>query len=152
MDYCIRMNKAADLADEGLRRQGIRFDNIEEVTWMFVKFCPDPSLASIFRCKPIQEWSGKEIQSRIDDYQREFMCRGNTSVNLRSHSTAGFSNEHMYDGSKSESAAVPIQSFCSLPDAQVCRQPEPILVPSQAQRQPSSRSIPAPAISQHTTF
>lgn len=97
VDYCIQINKAADLADEGLRRQGKCFDNIgEEVTRMFVKFCPDPSLASIFRCKPIQKWSAKEIQSRIDDYQREFRSRGNTSVNLRSHTTAVFSSEHMY--------------------------------------------------------
>lgn len=152
VDYWIRLNKAADLANEGLQRQGKRLDDIgEEVTRMFIKFCPDPSLANIFRSKPIQEWSAKEIQSRIDDYQREFRSRGNTGVNLQSHTTAVFSSGHgMYDRPKTESPALLIQSFSSLPDAPVCRQPEPTSVPSQAQHQPSSCSSPAPVMSQYT--
>ncbi|XP_050992610.1 uncharacterized protein LOC127181753 [Labeo rohita] len=152
VDYWIRLNKAADLADEGLRRQGKRLDNIgEEVTRMFIKFCPDPSLASIFRCKPIQEWSAKEIQSRIDDYQREFRSQGNASVNLRSHPTTVFSSEHdLNDRPKTGLPAVPIQSFCTLPNAQVCRQPELTSVPSQVQHQHSSCSSAAPVMSQNT--
>lgn len=117
---------------------------------MFVKFCPDPSLASMFRCKPVQEWSAKEIQSRIDDYQREFRSWGNSTANLRSHTTAVFSSEHvMQDCPKTESPSVPVQSFSSLPDT-ARRQPEPTPAPSQAQLQPSSCSTPAPGISQHT--
>lgn len=152
VDYWIRINKAADLADEGLRRQGKRFDNIgEEVTRMFVKFCPDPSLASMFRCKPVQEWSAKEIQSRIDDYQTEFRSRGNSTAYLRSHTTAVFNSEHvMHDRPNAESPSIPVQSFSSLPDTQALRQPEPTPAPSQAQHQPSSCSTPAPALSQHT--
>lgn len=40
IDYWIRVNKAADLADEGLHRQGRVMDNIgAEVARMFVKYC-----------------------------------------------------------------------------------------------------------------
>lgn len=72
VDYWIRINKAADLADEGLRRQGRKMDNIgEEVARMFVRYCPDSDLAFAFKSKPIYEWTTKEIQGRIDEYQRE---------------------------------------------------------------------------------
>lgn len=150
VDYWIRLNKAADLANEGLRRQGKCLDNIgEEITRMFIKFCPDPSLANIFRCKPIQEWSAKEIQSRIDDYQREFRSRGNAGVNLQSHSTTVFSSEPgLNDSPKAGLPAFPMRSFCTLPSAQVCRQPESTSMPSQGQHQPSS--CPSPMISQNT--
>ncbi len=72
VDYWIRVNKAADLADEGLRRQGRTMDNIsEEVAHMFVKYCPDPVLSGLFKHKPISEWTAKEVQGRLDEYQRE---------------------------------------------------------------------------------
>lgn len=72
VDYWIRLNKAADTADEGLRRLGRRMENISgEVAQMFAKHCPDPQLSSIFKCKPVSEWSSKDIQLRIDEYQRE---------------------------------------------------------------------------------
>lgn len=72
VDYWIRLNKAADTADEGLRRQGRRMENISgEVAQMFAKHCPDPQLSSIFKCKPVSEWTSKDIQLRIDEYQRE---------------------------------------------------------------------------------
>lgn len=62
---------------------------------MFVKFCPDPTLANVFRCKPIQEWSAKEIQSRTHDYQREFGSRGTSLKNLRSHKTLVLNSENV---------------------------------------------------------
>lgn len=72
VDYWIRVNKAADLADEGLRRQGRAMDKIsEEVAHMFVKYCPDPVLSSLFKHKPISEWTAKEVQGRLDECQRE---------------------------------------------------------------------------------
>lgn len=72
VDYWIRVNKAADLADEGLRRQGRRMENMgEEVACMFVKHCPDTELAYAFKSKPIHEWTAKQIQERIDEFQRE---------------------------------------------------------------------------------
>lgn len=72
VDYWIRLNKAADLAEDGLRRQGRVMDNISmEVARMFVKHCPDPELSCLFKCKPINEWNARDIQRRVDDYQRE---------------------------------------------------------------------------------
>nr|XP_021336582.1 uncharacterized protein LOC103912040 [Danio rerio] len=152
VDYWIRLNKAADLANEGLLRQGKHLDNIEEeVTRMFIKFCPDPCLSNMFRCKPIQEWNAKEIQCRIDDYQREFRSRGNTSINLRSHTTTMFSSGHdMYDHSKTESPVVPKQTFCLSTDTQVCHQPGPTQISCQSQHQTSSCSPPAPMMAQST--
>lgn len=49
MEYWIRLNKAVDVADEGLRRQGRSIeDPTREVTQMFVKHCPDQSLYAIW--------------------------------------------------------------------------------------------------------
>ncbi|KAL7865130.1 hypothetical protein SRHO_G00103770 [Serrasalmus rhombeus] len=72
VDYWIHVNKAADLAVEGLHRQGRGMENMaEEITRMFIKHCPDPELAYMFKCKPIHEWNAKQIQERIDEYQSE---------------------------------------------------------------------------------
>lgn len=43
----------------------------EEVAHMFVKYCPDPVLSGLFKHKPISEWTAKEVQGRLDEYQRE---------------------------------------------------------------------------------
>lgn len=150
VDYWIRLNKAADLADKELHRQGKHLNDMgEEVTRMFIKFCPDPSLANIFRCKPIREWSAKEIQGRIDDYQREFRSRENVSVNLRSHTSTVFKGEHnMYDCPVAVSPAPQIQPFHALPDAEVCHQLEPTLTQSLVQQSRPCTSPPTVS-SQH---
>lgn len=58
VDYWIRLNKAADLAVEGLCRQGKQTGNMsDEVALMFVKHCPDPELSYTLKCKPIHEWT-----------------------------------------------------------------------------------------------
>ena len=57
---------------------------------MFVKHCPDPELSCIFKCKPFQECSPRQIQMRIDDHQRELRASGSASgaVKLKGHNTA----------------------------------------------------------------
>lgn len=81
VDYWIRLNKAADLALEGLRRQGKHTGNItDEVVLMFVKHCPDPELSCVLKCKPLNEWTSRDVQQRIDDYQREL--RASTRVTV----------------------------------------------------------------------
>ena len=88
VDYWLRVNRAADLADEGLRRQGRRMENSnEEIARMFVKHCPDPELSSIFKCKPVHEWSARDIQLRIDDYQRELRASSRAYRDVKSHTT-----------------------------------------------------------------
>lgn len=72
MEYWIRLNKAVDVADEGLRRQGRSIeDPTREVTQMFVKHCPDQSLSAILKFKSADRWTAAEIQERLDEYQAE---------------------------------------------------------------------------------
>ncbi|XP_026114797.1 uncharacterized protein LOC113093154 [Carassius auratus] len=71
-DYWIRLNRAIDVAEDCLKRQGKKLDNpSQEVTVMFVRHCPDPQLQLIFRCKPQQHWTAAEVQERLDEFQRE---------------------------------------------------------------------------------
>lgn len=93
IDYWIRLNKAADMAEEGLKHQGRHMENIgAEIAKMFVKHCPDPELACVFKYKRIQEWTSKEIQERIDEYQRERMS--SVTIHMpKNHGAALFCNE-----------------------------------------------------------
>ncbi|KAL3969329.1 microtubule-associated protein, RP/EB family [Sarotherodon galilaeus] len=80
VDYWIRLNKAAELAIEGLRRLGQTATPLtHEVACMFVKHCPDPELSYVFKCKPVHEWTARDVQQRTDDYQREVRANGRAS-------------------------------------------------------------------------
>ncbi|KAJ8404548.1 hypothetical protein AAFF_G00338150 [Aldrovandia affinis] len=71
-DYWIRLNKAIDTAEDALKRQGKTLENLaREVTVMFIRHCPDPELALVFKCKPLEEWTAGEVQARLDECQRE---------------------------------------------------------------------------------
>lgn len=68
-DYWIRLNRAMDVAEDRLKRQGNKLDNpAQEVTVMFVRHCPEPHLQLIFRCKPQQHWTAAEVQERLDEF------------------------------------------------------------------------------------
>ncbi|KAL2098393.1 hypothetical protein ACEWY4_007600 [Coilia grayii] len=72
VDYWVRLNKAADIADECLQRQGRRMEDLNrEVAMMFVRNCPDPALSVVFKSKLVDSWTAKEVQVRINEYQRE---------------------------------------------------------------------------------
>ena len=45
------------------------------VTLMFIRYCPDPELALIFKSKPLEEWTAAEVQVRPDECQREQRLR-----------------------------------------------------------------------------
>ncbi|KAJ8388185.1 hypothetical protein AAFF_G00136510 [Aldrovandia affinis] len=61
-DYWIRLNKAIDMAEDVLKRQGKTLENLaREVTVMFIRHCPDPELALVFKCKPLEEWTAGEV-------------------------------------------------------------------------------------------
>lgn len=65
----------------------------DKISKTFVKHCPGTGLASVFKYRQMQEWTSKEIQSRIDEYQREQMSSA-TAHNLpRTHAAALFCNE-----------------------------------------------------------
>lgn len=140
VDYWIRINKAADLANDGLRRQGKQLaDMSEEVTRMFIKHCPDPGLASVFRCKPIYEWGAKDIQNRIDDYQREYMGRAGayvmsyTSAVLKEECTASDNLVSLPQSAVQDTSSFPMVTS-------TCKQPKLSAEPSTVQ----CRSCPAP--------
>ena len=72
VEYWLRLNKAVDTAEEGLKRLGRRIeDPCQEVAMMFVKHCPNPSLAAVFKFKAPGKWTASEIQEYIDRYQIE---------------------------------------------------------------------------------
>ena len=131
---------------------------------MFVKHCPDPGLASVFKYKRIHEWTTKEIQERIDEYRREQV----SSTREKEHGAALFSNEARTeshtpcDNSLSSSACSPVvmpplspppglsqnrqQSFSPAPQTQ---QVHPSPLPRGEQHAPSppprvQRPSPAP--------
>ncbi len=52
VEYWVWLNKAVDLAEEALKRLVRRMeDPFQEAAMMFVKYCPDSTLASVFRFK-----------------------------------------------------------------------------------------------------
>ena len=72
MEYWIRLNKAIDVADECLKRQGRSIDDPgREVSMMFIKHCPDQSLANVFKFKSAEKWSACDIQERLDEHMQE---------------------------------------------------------------------------------
>lgn len=72
LDYWIRLNKAIDLADECLKRQGKRVeDPSHEVTLRFVRHCPEPGLYTALRSKPLESLNAHEIQALIDSHHRD---------------------------------------------------------------------------------
>lgn len=43
----------------------------QEADMMFVKYCPDPTLAAVFKFKAPDQWTANEIQEHIDHYQTD---------------------------------------------------------------------------------
>lgn len=153
VDYWIRLNKAADLALEGLHRQGKGTENMnDEVALMFVKHCPDPELSCTFKCKPIHEWTSRDVQLRIDDYQSELSAsvRNTGAAQLKSHITTITSEQPNPQLSVSEQCHAPNPSPSSLQaQRHVCHPPcpSPSSVPVQgvSQHAPSHAAVPAVA-------
>lgn len=76
MEYWIRLNKTVDVANECLERQGRRIDDpSHEVSMMFIKHCPDQSLANVFKFKSAEKWTACEIQERLDEHLQERKSR-----------------------------------------------------------------------------
>lgn len=85
MDYWIRLNKAVDVAEECLKRQGRNLeDPSKEVTMMFVKHCPDPALSAVLKFKTADKWKASEIQERLDDHQTQLKIQQQRARSKRS--------------------------------------------------------------------
>ena len=146
VDYWIRLNNAADLAVAGLRRQGKQAENMnDEVALMFVKHCPDQELSSILKCKPMHEWTARDVQKRIDDYQREVRASGRSSgaVQMKCHAAAITSEQFGSHGPEQYSASG--SSLPSLPSQ--CQgyhpPPQPASVSNSVQSQDCCAPCPA---------
>lgn len=86
VDYWIRLNTAAEVADRHLKCQGGKMDNMDsEIAMMFVRNCPDPNLASVFKCKPTSKWSLADVQEAIDEHQREYQAKKTTTTLPNAH-------------------------------------------------------------------
>ncbi|KAL1255089.1 hypothetical protein QQF64_013150 [Cirrhinus molitorella] len=76
VDYWVRLNNAAEIADKHLQKQGSHMKNIsQEVAMMFIRNCPDDGLSNVFRYKPVTKWTSAEVQEAIDEHQREFRTK-----------------------------------------------------------------------------
>ena len=52
--FYILLNKAIDIAVDGLERQGKTLENpTREVTVMLITHCPDAELSLVFSCRPL---------------------------------------------------------------------------------------------------
>lgn len=78
-DYWLRLNRAMDVAVDCLKRQNKNMENpSQELTVMFIRHCPDPSLSVVFKCKPLHQWTAAEVHERLDEQQREQKFSGPT--------------------------------------------------------------------------
>ncbi|CAI5660541.1 unnamed protein product [Oreochromis niloticus] len=76
-DYWLRLHRAVDLAVERLKERGQALGSPgTEVTRMFIKNCPSPELAVIFRSKTIDKWTAHEVQ--------EILCESHSGGTLNS--------------------------------------------------------------------
>ncbi|KAL4009395.1 hypothetical protein ACER0C_003247 [Sarotherodon galilaeus] len=76
VEYWVRLNKAVDAAEESLKRLRRHIeDPCQEAAMMFVKYCPDPTLAAVFKFKAPDKWAASEIQEHVNRYQLEMKER-----------------------------------------------------------------------------
>ncbi len=74
-DYWLRLNRAMDMAEDCLKRQDKKIDNLShELTVMFIRHCPDPELSLIFKCRPVEQWTAADVHARLEEYGRERRC------------------------------------------------------------------------------
>ncbi|KAK0137889.1 Retrovirus-related Pol polyprotein from transposon 297 [Merluccius polli] len=71
LDYWIRLNKAAEVAEQSMGNDGRALGlQTVEVAAMFIRHCPDRELSMMFLSKPQNEWTACEVQTRLDEYFR----------------------------------------------------------------------------------
>lgn len=74
-DYWLRLNRAMDMAEDCLKRQDKKIGNLShELTVMFIRYCPDPELSLIFKCRPLEQWTAADVHARLEEYGRERRC------------------------------------------------------------------------------
>ncbi|KAL7851923.1 hypothetical protein SRHO_G00177080 [Serrasalmus rhombeus] len=72
LDYWIRLNQAADVAEQSLSSEGrAMFNRSMELAVMFVQNCPDKDLSLVFKSKAVRSWTACEVQECLDEFLRE---------------------------------------------------------------------------------
>lgn len=72
LDYWVRLNKAAEVAEQSLKSEGrAMFNRSMELAVMFVQNCPDRDLALVFKSKALRSWTASEVQEHLDEFLRE---------------------------------------------------------------------------------
>lgn len=80
-DYWLRLNRAMDMAEDCLKRQNKKTDDLSrELTVMFIRHCPDPEFSLIFKCRPLEQWTAADVHARLEEYGREKRCRSVSRV------------------------------------------------------------------------
>ncbi|KAK6488047.1 hypothetical protein HHUSO_G9392, partial [Huso huso] len=75
MDYWIRLNKAVDVADEGLKRQGESMGTPAAGDKDVCQALPGPLFAAVMKFKTADKWMASEIQEHLDEYQTEMKAQ-----------------------------------------------------------------------------
>ncbi|KAL4007957.1 hypothetical protein ACER0C_001809 [Sarotherodon galilaeus] len=92
VDYWVRLNITAEAADRHLQRQGGKMENMEaEIAMMFIRNCPDPSLACVFKCSmacTLSEEAEQELKSagvalELSDIRTDIMLVGCGGVQVK---------------------------------------------------------------------
>ncbi|KAK2830895.1 hypothetical protein Q5P01_018826 [Channa striata] len=98
LDYWIRLNKAAELAEQSLVSRGEPVADLgRQAVIMFVRNCPDKELALIFKTRSPREWSAREVQEHLDDLERLHTVCG-FPVSVRKQTATGLCQEGMISG------------------------------------------------------
>lgn len=121
---------------------------------MFVKHCPDPELSYALKCKPIHEWTSRDVQLRIDDYQRELRASGRAieTARLKNHVIAVTPEQpsvppaNVAMPSQCHTANISLQAQHSVCPS-TC--PLPTRVPAQGESNHSLSHSSAPAVAQN---
>lgn len=82
-DYWLRLNRAMDTAEDCLKRQNKKVDDLSrELTLMFIRHCPDPELSLIFKCRSLEQWTAADVHARLEEYSREKRCGSVPAITL----------------------------------------------------------------------
>lgn len=77
LDYWVRLNKAAEVAEQCLESEGRSMPNQSmELAVMFIRNCPSKELSLVFMSKPQREWTASQVQDRLDEFLREHKVGG----------------------------------------------------------------------------
>ncbi|XP_056604347.1 GTPase IMAP family member 4-like isoform X2 [Triplophysa dalaica] len=98
-------------------------DPCQEAAMMFVKYCPDSTLAAVFRFKAPEKWTAQEIQEQLDRYHTEL--KEQMSVKPKRHPVTRHVTAHVQTFNEDEqdvdSPELDLSAVSCRPDESVMR-------------------------------